>query len=305
MGAQIHSVPAVTPAEPCEVAVRAAPGRLKPYVLGFSGFRSGSGVPVEHLVLPLAYTTVIVDFGSPSGIVSGARALATTGGDTRWGHGVSLGLTPLGVAALLGIPMRDLEGSTVALADLLGSGATELPGMLGAETNWERRFDLLEAVLDAMLRGPDRGRFEQSGPAVMAAWRLHPPDPAVTKARQLRSPEPVVTTAWRWLQRAGHPPVGVLADQLGVTRRTLERGFRRHIGMSPVTVARIARFQRVVARLGSGAAPSDAAADSGFADHAHLARETRSMAGLTPTELAAFLSVPVSQTFKTGGVRPA
>ena len=43
---------------------------------------------------------------------------------------------------------------------------------------------------------------------------------------------------------------------------------------------------------------------SGFADQSHLARETRAMAGLTPTGLAAHLRTPplmVSQTSKTGG----
>ncbi|WP_250003962.1 helix-turn-helix domain-containing protein [Actinoplanes sp. M2I2] len=286
MGAHIHSVPAVISAEPCEVAVRPAPPALKPYVLGFSGFRSGSGCPVEHLLLPLASTTVIVDFGSPSGIVSGAREVATTRGGTSWGHGVSVGLTPLGVGTLLGVPMRELGESSVALADLLGPAATELPGRLGAAGGWGERFDLLEAVLEAALQGLGAG----------------------VRLRGARSvtPEPAVLTAWRRLQSDSRPTVERLAGELGVTRRRLERGFRRHLGMSPATVARIARFQRVVGRLGAGAALSDAAADSGYADHPHLARETRAMTGLTPTALAAHLRTPpltVSHSSKTGGAR--
>src|SRR5690349_5813628 len=107
MGTAIHSVPAVFSPEPCEIAFRRAPAALRAYVLGVSGFRSGSGRPVDHLVLPLASTTVIVDFGSRSGgVVSGAREVATTRGHERWGHGVSVGLTPRGVWALLGVPMR-------------------------------------------------------------------------------------------------------------------------------------------------------------------------------------------------------
>jgi methylphosphotriester-DNA--protein-cysteine methyltransferase len=76
--------------------------------------------------------------------------------------------------------------------------------------------------------------------------------------------------------------------------------------MSPATVARIARFQRVVGRFGAGASPAEAAAGSGFADQSHLARETRAMAGMTPSALAAHLRTPpilVSQTSKTGGAR--
>jgi AraC-like DNA-binding protein len=191
---------------------------------------------------------------------------------------VSAGLTPLGAAALFGLPMRELSGA-VPLADLLGHAVTSLPGRLGACASWRERFDLLEAVLTARLSDP-------VGPF----------------------PGRIVSAAWWKLQRAGSPTVGALADELGVTRRRLERGFRQHLGLSPATVARIARFQRVVDRLSSGAAPSRAAADSGFADHSHLARETRSIAGLTPTGLAAFLRTPpimVSHSSKTGGrVRP-
>ncbi|MCO8270073.1 helix-turn-helix domain-containing protein [Actinoplanes sp. TRM 88003] len=149
MGAQIHSVPAVISGEPCEVAVRAVPSWLRAYVIGLSGFRSGSGQPVGHLLLPLASTTVIVDFGSPSGLVSGAREVATTGGETEWGHGVSIGLTPLGAGALFGLPMREFGGAAIALADVLGPAATELPGLLGAALTWEHRFDLLESILSA------------------------------------------------------------------------------------------------------------------------------------------------------------
>ncbi|MBM2619924.1 SDR family oxidoreductase [Actinoplanes sp. LDG1-06] len=264
MGAQIHSVPAVISADPCEVAVRAAGAGLRPYVLGYSGFRSCHGRPIAHLLLPLASTTLIVDFGSPSGLALGPRDSATARGETTWGHGVSVGLTPLGTAALLGVPMAELGGGAVALADLLGPAASELPGRLGAEPGWPQRFDLIERTLAAILSG----------------------------RRRTAVPDRAVLTAWRRLQQPDRPTVGQLAAGMQVSRRALERGFRRHVGLSPATVARIARFQRVVDRLSAGAGPSQAAADSGYADHPHLARETRAMAGLTPTGLAAFLSTP-------------
>jgi AraC-like DNA-binding protein len=303
----IHSVPAQVGAGPCEVAVRAPQARLRPYVTGFSGFRSVDGRAIEHLLLPLAAPTLIVDFGSPSGLVTGARATATSRGETRWGHGVSAGLTPLGAAALFGLPMRELTGA-VPLADLLGRAATELPGQLGAPASWLERFDLLEAVLTARLTGAAAANsWRAAGTPAFCGIGSVGADRARSGARAAR-PERIVSAAWWRLQRADSPRVGALADQLGVTRRRLERGFRQHLGMSPATVARIARFQRVVARFGSGATPSEAAAESGFADHSHLARETRAMAGLTPTGLAAFLATPpvlVSHSSKTGDrVRP-
>nr|WP_221379387.1 helix-turn-helix domain-containing protein [Actinoplanes polyasparticus] len=315
MGAQIHSVPAVVSEEPCEVAVRAVPGWLRPYVVGLSGFRSGLGRPVAHLVLPLASTTVIVDFGSPSGLVSGAREAATTRGDTWWGHGVSFGLTPLGVGVLFGVPMRELGGGAVGLADLLGPAATELPGLLGAAPGWKQCFDLLEAVLSsAILQAElaDTGRRRANGLAPVATSTSAGRDIAAIGTRMVRGPavrpDPAVTEAWWRLQRGDCPRIGVLADELGVGRRRLERGFRQHIGMSPAKVARITRFQRVVGRFGAGAAPAEAAAGSGLADQSHLARETRALAGMTPSALAAHLRTPpvvVSQSSKTGGAKRA
>ncbi|TDO31258.1 AraC family transcriptional regulator [Paractinoplanes brasiliensis] len=293
MAVQIHSVPAVLSDEPCEVALRAVCPALRPYVLGLSGFRSGHGRPIAHLLLPLAHPTVIVDFGARSGLVLGARAAATARGETTWGHGISIGLTPLGAAALLGVPMSELGGPAVRLDELLGPGVTELPGRLAAAPSWAERFDLIERVLlhlrTARTASPDRVACSPDP----AAWF---PDRAVPAAcspdRVACFPDRAVLAAWQRLQRPGPPKVDVLAAELNVTRRRLERGFRQHVGLTPATVARIARFQRVVGRLVSGAGPSEAAADSGYADHPHLARETRAMAGLTPTRLAAYLSTP-------------
>ncbi|MBU2664443.1 helix-turn-helix domain-containing protein [Actinoplanes bogorensis] len=290
MGAQIHSVPAVISAAPCEVAVRAARPGLRPYVVGYSGFRAWGGRPIAHLVLPLAYTTVVIDFGFSSGLVNGPRGVATSAGETVWGHGVSVGLTPWGTAALFGVPAGELGPDPVRMEALLGSVATELPGRLEAAGDWSRRFDLVEDTLVGWL------------------------DPARVV------PDRAVMRAWQRLQGADQPRVGVLAAELGVSRRRLERGFRQHLGLSPATVGRIARFQRAVGRLASGAGLSEAAAGSGYVDQAHLAHDTRAMAGLTPTGLAGHLRTPpimaqpptpivappaASHRYKTGAARRA
>jgi len=254
----IHSVPARPQPAPCEsVAGRAHP-RLRPYVLGYAGFRAGSGARVRHRVLPLNVTTLIVDFGGPPGLVTGPRATATTRGETCWRHGITVGLTAAGVSALLGVPMRDLAGETVRLTDLLGGRDDELAERLGEAPDWPARFALLDERLTAWC-APDR--------------------PA----------EPRVVEAWWRLQRGRRLPIGALAGELGVSRRYLEQGFRRQIGLSPATVARVARFQRAMSLLGRGASLSRTATESGYADQPHFSREMRAMAGLTPTELCAFL----------------
>src|SRR3977135_1715341 len=108
----VHSVPAQLQEEPCEMITSHPHPRLRPYVLGYAGFRSGSGAYVRHRVLPLNLTTLIIDFTGPCGLVTGPRSTSTVDGHTFWRHGVSIGLTPAGVFALLGLPMRELVEGT-------------------------------------------------------------------------------------------------------------------------------------------------------------------------------------------------
>ncbi|HWV37343.1 MAG TPA: helix-turn-helix domain-containing protein [Vulgatibacter sp.] len=60
--------------------------------------------------------------------------------------------------------------------------------------------------------------------------------------------------------------------------------FRREVGLAPKLLLRLLRFQRAVAALSSGPLASLAAVtqDAGYADQAHLTREFRALAGITP-----------------------
>ena len=88
---------------------------------------------------------------------------------------------------------------------------------------------------------------------------------------------------------AGRVRIGRLAEDIGVSRRYLEIGFRRQIGVPPKTVARVARFQHAVDVLSRPSATFGAAVACGYADQSHFNREFRAMAGITPTQLCAFL----------------
>jgi AraC-like DNA-binding protein len=255
--AHLHSVPARPHPEPCETIGGVPHPRLRPYVLGYAGFRSGDGAAVAHRILPVNSTTMIVDYEAGGRVVTGPRSDPAVFERTRWGHGVSVGLTPMGVSALLGVPMRELAGAAVPLADLLGRGAEDLADRLDAAPDWPARFALLDDVLAARLGG--------DGSDVLA----------------LR--------AWSRLQDPAPPRIGALAADLGVSRRSLEVRFRRQLGLSPATVARVARFQRAVWMLVRGRDLPSTALDSGYADQPHFNREVRAMAGLTPTQLCAFL----------------
>jgi len=80
-----------------------------------------------------------------------------------------------------------------------------------------------------------------------------------------------------------------LAREAGVSRKHLAESFRAELGMTPKRLARLVRFERLLAALRAGPdAPGDwtlAALAHGYYDQAHFTREFRAFTGLTPGEL--------------------
>ena len=89
------------------------------------------------------------------------------------------------------------------------------------------------------------------------------------------------------LSRRGNVRVAELAGAVAWSPRQLEREFRRRVGLSPKSLARILRFQNVLRYRGRRPEwPwADLAAHAGYSDQAHLVREYREFAGRTPTGL--------------------
>jgi AraC-like DNA-binding protein len=109
-------------------------------------------------------------------------------------------------------------------------------------------------------------------------------------------PDPVVAHVVAALFAADPPPVESLAHAVGWSRQHLRRAVRNHVGVGPVTLARVARLQRAVDLLqrGGGRRPSGVALCAGYFDQAHMNRDFRALAGMTPREAAA----------PTGSIRP-
>jgi methylphosphotriester-DNA--protein-cysteine methyltransferase len=79
-----------------------------------------------------------------------------------------------------------------------------------------------------------------------------------------------------------------LTHRLDLSARQIERLFARQVGLPPKGLARIVRFQRVLAAIDRGV-PRDwaaAALEAGYYDQAHLARDFREIAGETPLAYA-------------------
>lgn len=93
--------------------------------------------------------------------------------------------------------------------------------------------------------------------------------------------------------------VGELADAFGWTPRRLERRFQSGLGVTPKLFIRLARLQLALALLQraglagkSSGAIASVAAQAGFSDPSHLAREVKALAGLAPSQLLAALLSP-------------
>lgn len=173
---------------------------------------------------------------------------------------VDIELTPLGAYTILGQPLVELAGGCVMLEDVLGRAGRELADRLREEADWDVRFDLLERFLIARAA---------VGPA----------------------PTPVVAWADRRLRAAGgNLRIGELASEFGCSRRYLTARFSAEIGLGPKAVARQVRFAAVCRRLAR--APrrlAEIAAAAGYCDQAHLNRDFRELAGVTPNEFVARL----------------
>ena len=83
-----------------------------------------------------------------------------------------------------------------------------------------------------------------------------------------------------------------LRDRLGASERTIRRLCLDAFGYGPKTLERILRLQRFL-RLVRSSGPvglASLAFEAGYADQAHLTRETGELAGLTPRTIVAQLA---------------
>jgi AraC-like DNA-binding protein len=258
-----------------EMASRPPHPRLRGHVRDYCGYLEATPRPLRRRQVPSTDITLIISFGptidvSEPGDIARASNVRTSflaglhdgpvlTQHAGFQHGVEVRLTPLGARRLLGVPMHALVNHVVALDDLLGRDAGELTERLYDAPGWAARFDLLDVAV-----------------ATRVAASLPPP--------------PGVVFAWgRLRQTHGMLPVAALAQELGWSRRHLAAQFRDQVGVPPKLLARILRFDRVVARLRREDPErwAEVAYDCGYYDQAHFNRDFRQFAGATPTAFLA------------------
>ena len=258
---------------------------LRPYVAAYTGYRQRGVPPARHRGLPSPYLTLIFTLDEPLTIVAhpdpgqppgeygtllgglhSVPALITHAGAQS---GIQVALRPLGARALLGLPAGELSALDLPAEAVLGAVCAELREKLRSAAGWPERFAVLDEIL---LR---RAGLLRAG----LHWAAH------------ADAAPEVSWAWHELLREGGATrVSELAAGTGWSERHLTSRFRAEIGLAPKAAARVVRFDRarklLVRKLTAGGdyLLADLAADCGYFDQAHLAREFRALAGCPPSQ---------------------
>ena len=257
--------------------------RLEGLVRGYVGFVESSVTPLRRREVPSGTGVLIVNFGVPlevgvagrpstahaEGFVARVSDLPATTAFSGTSAGVQVNFTPFGLHLFCNLAIDELPAPAVGLQELLGAEGRQLAEALQEAPDWESRFDLLDAAIDR--------RFAAARPST-----------------------PSVEWAWRALEAsAGRVEIGTLSDRIGCSHRHLIAGFREQVGVPPKTAARILRFERAahLVRAARPAALARIANESGYHDQAHMTREFRVLAGITPAAyraatLPGYLGIP-------------
>lgn len=161
---------------------------------------------------------------------------------------VGLRFPPGFLPDLLGVPAAELRDTLVPLTEVVGDDRTR-------------------AFVERVVEAADPGR-------VLESFALSHPN-AIQDSR---------TTAIVGLLRGG-ASVSTVADHVNLGERQLHRLSLRRFGYGPKTLARILRLRAALRLAESGLAGAEIAAHAGYADQAHLIRETRDLAGASFTAL--------------------
>lgn len=100
--------------------------------------------------------------------------------------------------------------------------------------------------------------------------------------------DPVAIASVKYIrQRTGDIAIGDVANHFNISQRQLERRFRSSIGVTMKSYTRIARFLHTKPLLSLYPEKSllNIALANGYYDHAHLTREFKLMAGITPSKM--------------------
>lgn len=159
----------------------------------------------------------------------------------------------------VGSPVHELTDRSSPLDEIFGEAGAALARAVRAERDVRAQVAHMEAFL--------RARLPERDPNVLTVVRV------ASLALEDRS----ITT------------VDELSARAGVPARTLQRLFRRYVGVGPKWVIQRYRLHEAVSRAEEGAAVdwSALAQDLGYCDQAHFIKDFKAAVGCAPAEHAA------------------
>ena len=167
---------------------------------------------------------------------------------------------PGGAYPFLALPQNEIAGRVIALDSIWGAVTRELHSRIADSATAAESVKKVETILNARL---NEFRRHDSGHefGMMRAVALI-------------------------LGSGGRQPVESLADDMGISLRKLDRTFNTRVGLTPKTLCRIVRFQRVfkmIEQTDRGRGWVQIALDCGYYDQAHFVKEFKEFAGKAPT----------------------
>lgn len=177
---------------------------------------------------------------------------------------------------LLHRPLSQLTDRTLPLSELFGADADALATAVLATDDEAEQVALVEAFL---------------------RQRSPPSDPTVAR---------VIEVVQLALERPAIARVEDLAELAGLPARTLQRLFRRYVGVGPKWVIRCFRLHEAAERLAVGRVIDGAslAAELGYFDQAHFIRDFKALIGSAPSEYAARCAAQAAAIAQAAEARP-
>lgn len=231
---------------------------LAAYVAHFWWVRWDLAEPAVAETLPHPTVHLVFDATIGAAEVTGVHTQRFVRTLEGRGRVFGIKLRPAAFQTLFGRPMTQLRNKTVRLVDALGPLGEELAGAIATDLDFDASIDRAESIL---------------------ARHLTPLPPTHTRVRDI-------------VERMALDQALLRVDQAaaltGVDERTLERWFRKLVGVSPKWVIRRYRLLEAVERLksASGLTIADLSAELGYFDQSHFVRDFKATIGQPP---AAFL----------------
>ncbi|TGL34879.1 AraC family transcriptional regulator [Leptospira koniambonensis] len=164
-------------------------------------------------------------------------------------------ISPLVLSRMISVPMDQISDSSLSLEDLFSKEM--ISGLIAdcEEADW-------------------KGQEASQG---LEKFRNLLP---IKEEKEKFLPEAVL----RIKSSLGEIGIKSLAEDLGVSQSSLERGFRSRVGLSPKEYAGLVRFRNIFRFYNSSSNLTELALEAGYYDQAHFIREFKKKTGFSPKQ---------------------